>query len=101
MPDLLAQGHLDEAPILTVVIASVNGWDVLCSTLDALDDLPERARTEVIVVETLGGTMAVSSPPGCGTSLLVEIPVEVQRGAVAVAIRARGAPVASACGCRS
>src|SRR6478609_7191683 len=34
-------------------------------------------------VEAVGGTMAVSSPPGCGTSLLVEIPVEVQRGAVA------------------
>ena len=35
-------------------------------------------------VEALGGKMAVSSPPGSGTSLLVEIPVEVQRGAVAV-----------------
>ena len=35
-------------------------------------------------VEALGGTMAISSPPGSGTSLLVEIPVEVQRGAVAV-----------------
>ena len=34
-------------------------------------------------VEAVGGKMAVSSPPGCGTSLLVEIPVEVQRGAVA------------------
>jgi signal transduction histidine kinase len=35
-------------------------------------------------VEALGGKMAVSSQPGSGTSLLVEIPVEVQRGAVAV-----------------
>jgi signal transduction histidine kinase len=35
-------------------------------------------------VEALGGKMAVSSPPGSGTSLLVEIPVEVQRGSVAV-----------------
>ena len=33
-------------------------------------------------VEALGGKMAVSSPPGSGTSLPVEIPVEVQRGAV-------------------
>ena len=35
-------------------------------------------------VEALGGKMAVSSPPGSGTSLLVEIPVEVQRGSVTV-----------------
>ena len=35
-------------------------------------------------VEAVGGKMAVSSQPGCGTSLLVEIPVEVQCGAVAV-----------------
>jgi signal transduction histidine kinase len=35
-------------------------------------------------VEALGGKMTVSSQPGSGTSLLVEIPVEVQRGAVAV-----------------
>jgi signal transduction histidine kinase len=35
-------------------------------------------------VEALGGKMAVSSQPGSGTSMLVEIPVEVQRGAVAV-----------------
>ena len=53
MPEL-APPHLDETPELTVVIASVNGWDVLGPTLDALDDLPERDRTEVIVVETLG-----------------------------------------------
>jgi signal transduction histidine kinase len=35
-------------------------------------------------VEAIGGKMAVSSQPGCGTSLLVEIPVEVPCGAVAV-----------------
>jgi signal transduction histidine kinase len=29
-------------------------------------------------VEALGGTMAVSSPPGSGTSLLVKIPLEIQ-----------------------
>jgi signal transduction histidine kinase len=29
-------------------------------------------------VEALGGTFAISSPPGTGTSLLVEIPVESQ-----------------------
>jgi signal transduction histidine kinase len=35
-------------------------------------------------VEAIGGKMAVSSPPGSGTSLLVEIPVEIPCGAVAV-----------------
>jgi signal transduction histidine kinase len=29
-------------------------------------------------VEALGGTMAISSPPGGGTSLLVKIPLEIQ-----------------------
>jgi signal transduction histidine kinase len=28
-------------------------------------------------VEALGGTMAISSPPGNGTSLLVKIPLEI------------------------
>jgi signal transduction histidine kinase len=35
-------------------------------------------------VEAIGGKMAVSSQPGSGTSLLVEIPVELPCGAVAV-----------------
>lgn len=50
-----APSEFDDDPELTIVIASVNGWDVLGPTLDALDALPERDRTEVIVVETLGG----------------------------------------------
>jgi len=44
-----------DAPELSVVIASVNGAHLLGPTLDSLDALPERDRTEVIVVETLGG----------------------------------------------
>jgi hypothetical protein len=44
-----------ETPELSVVVASVNGWDVLEPTLRALDVQPERDRMEVIVVETLGG----------------------------------------------
>jgi hypothetical protein len=44
-----------EAPILSVVVASVNGWPVLGPTLRALDALPERARMEVIVVDVVGG----------------------------------------------
>ncbi|MDB5353273.1 MAG: glycosyl transferase [Planctomycetota bacterium] len=44
------------APALSVVIASVNGWDVLGATLSSLDALPERSRMEVIVVEAVGGT---------------------------------------------
>jgi hypothetical protein len=41
-------------PDLSVVIASVNGWSVLSSTLDSLESLPERDQIEIIVVETLG-----------------------------------------------
>ncbi len=42
-------------PALSVVIASVNGWDVLGPTLDALDSLPERDRLEIVVVDVVGG----------------------------------------------
>jgi hypothetical protein len=42
-------------PILSVVVASVNGWPVLEPTLRALDAQPERDRMEVIVVNTVGG----------------------------------------------
>ena len=44
-----------DEPALSVVIASVNGWRVLSQTLDALDSLSQRARIEVVVVETVGG----------------------------------------------
>jgi hypothetical protein len=44
-------------PDLSVVIASVNGWDVLEPTLRALDAQPERPYMEVIVVETLGSAV--------------------------------------------
>jgi hypothetical protein len=40
---------------LSVVIASVNGWDLLEPTLQALDSQPERSKLEVIVVEAVGG----------------------------------------------
>jgi hypothetical protein len=43
------------APALSVVIASVNGWELLGPTLQALDRQPERSRMEVIVVEAVGG----------------------------------------------
>lgn len=42
-------------PVLSVVIASVNGWDVLGPTLDALDAQPERGWMEVVVVDAVGG----------------------------------------------
>jgi glycosyltransferase involved in cell wall biosynthesis len=45
---------LAPVPVLSVVVASVNGRAVLEPTLDALDTLPERDRIEVIVVETVG-----------------------------------------------
>lgn len=42
-------------PDLSVVVASVNGWEVLELTLQSLDSQPERSRMEVIVVEAAGG----------------------------------------------
>ncbi len=48
---------LETEPDLTVVVASVNGLDVLRPTLDALDALPERDRIEVVVVETIGAAI--------------------------------------------
>jgi len=44
-----------EAPVLSVVLASVNGWSMLGPTLRSLDAQPERARMEIIVVEAVGG----------------------------------------------
>jgi glycosyl transferase family 2 len=42
-------------PDLSVVIASVNGWNVLAPTLAALESLREHDRIEILVVETVGG----------------------------------------------
>ena len=42
-------------PALSVVIASVSGWEMLEPTLRALDAQPDRDRMEVIVVEAIGG----------------------------------------------
>jgi hypothetical protein len=55
-----ASAAIDErtgTPELSVVVASVNGWDVLEPTLEALDAQPERDRMEVIVVEAVGGAL--------------------------------------------
>ena len=45
------------APELSVVIASVNGWETLKATLDALDAQPERPRMEIVVVDRIGGAI--------------------------------------------
>ncbi len=55
---------LTQEPDLTVVVASVNGLDVLRPTLDALDALPERDRIEVIVVETVGSAVRATCASG-------------------------------------
>jgi hypothetical protein len=59
MPTLLAplKNTSTAAPSLSIVIASVNGWDVLGPTLDSIDLLPERDHLEVIVVEPIGGVL--------------------------------------------
>jgi hypothetical protein len=54
MPSLI-QTPTAVAPRLSVVVASVNGWEMLGPTLRSLDALPERSRMEVIVVEAVGG----------------------------------------------
>jgi len=45
----------DAPPVLSVVIASVNGWEMLEPTLRALDAQPERSRMQILVVEAVGG----------------------------------------------
>ncbi len=57
MPELAPSPLLPDIEIvdLSVVVASVNGWEVLGPTLEALDAQPERGRMEVIVVETRRG----------------------------------------------
>lgn len=44
-------------PDLSVVVASVNGWEVLEATLQSLDAQPERPSMEIIVVEAVGGSV--------------------------------------------
>ena len=55
MSNLVQDARTVAAPALSVVIASVNGWEMLGPTLRALDAQPERSRMEVIVVEAVGG----------------------------------------------
>ena len=57
MPEIAPSTSLPETdiPDLSVVVASVNGWDVLGPTLEALDAQPERDRIEVIVVDAARG----------------------------------------------
>jgi hypothetical protein len=52
--DVRMPGSIAARPVLSVVVASVNGWDVLEPTLRALDAQPERERMEVIVVDRAG-----------------------------------------------
>jgi hypothetical protein len=59
MSSLIQDSHAPpcsiEAPALSIVVASVNGWEMLGPTLRAIDLLPERSKIEVIVVEAVGG----------------------------------------------
>src|SRR5579859_768244 len=41
-------------PALSVVVASVNGWNLLEPTLRSLDALPERSQMQIIVVDRAG-----------------------------------------------
>ena len=55
MSNLVQHAPTTLTPALSVVVASVNGWEMLGPTLRALDAQPERPRMEVIVVEAVGG----------------------------------------------
>ena len=55
MSSLIQDTPTARTPALSVVVASVNGWEMLEPTLRALDAQPERPRMEVIVVEAVGG----------------------------------------------
>src|SRR5438132_13002314 len=61
-----------EVPELSVVVASVNGWEVLEPTLSALDAQPERDRMEIIVVEALGDEIRERLRPRRPSVVLVE-----------------------------
>ena len=54
MPIANATASPRTTPALSIIIASVNGWDVLSPTLDALDAQPERDRMEIVVVDIVG-----------------------------------------------
>src|SRR5262249_55334776 len=59
MPPPASNRSLDDVgvPDLSVVIASVNGPDVLEPTLDALDAQPQRPLMEGIVADAVGGAL--------------------------------------------
>jgi hypothetical protein len=83
------------APELSVVVASVSGWEMLEPTLQALDAQPERDRMEVIVVETLGGVVRARLRRRRPGVVLVESEREsIPRLRYRGVCRARGAVVA-------
>ncbi|GAC1465710.1 MAG: hypothetical protein NVSMB9_05590 [Isosphaeraceae bacterium] len=82
-------------PELSVVIASVNGQEMLEPTLDSLDSLPERDRMEVIVVETLGGATRAHLRARRSPVLLIESPRQsIPRLRYQGVLRAKGRLVA-------
>src|SRR5438105_1417568 len=86
---------LEKAPALSVVVASVNGWDVLEPTLRALDAQPERDRMEVIVVEACGGAVRERLRGHRPAVVLIEAPRQpIPRLRYCGVCRARGRVVA-------
>lgn len=80
------------SPKLSVVVASVNGWDVLGPTLDALDRQPDRGAMEVVVVEPAD---APAGPALRGRTPAVRV-VEVDRREAIPRLRAHGVKAATA-----
>ncbi|GAC1336426.1 MAG: hypothetical protein NVSMB14_04040 [Isosphaeraceae bacterium] len=83
-------------PELSVVIASVNGWETLKATLDALDAQPERARMEIVVVDRLGGAIRENIRARSPQVNLIEVnePLSIPRLRHRGAIATRGEIVA-------
>ncbi len=77
-----------EASALSIIIASVNGWEVLGPTLDALDAQPERSRMEIIVVDAVGGETRQMLRERVPNVILVEVD-EPERPSIP-ALRYRG-----------
>ncbi len=90
-------------PILSVVVASVNGWPVLEPTLRALDAQPDRDRIEVVVVDRVGGetrrrlrehqpaVVLVEQDEGHSIPLLRHIGVQRARGEIVAILEDHGA----------
>jgi signal transduction histidine kinase len=76
-----------QASVVEVGLETRDGWLVLAVRDNGIGDAdPTRGSGLIGIndrIEALGGTLAVDSPPGEGTTLDVQLPLKAQLGAVA------------------